>query len=327
MSVSDMQSTGVKKTNALARAWDWFFYEGYSGDSLGALRALLGFGLLLYHFTQFPQLLILDMNGAQTQYIEPIWYFVYLGIDTHIPWLNVVFFILLMVATILFMVGKWTKPSILIMVLCIFYLKGVRDSFAGDVHHRYLVPVTMLFFLFFSKCNYSFALDAKKYKDKNVEEWEASWPIRASQAYIVMFYFWAIVAKLRVSGWDWFSPAGRVQSKLISRSLRSGFDENGEIIRRAYAFDLAEHIWILFAFGAMVAVFELLAPLVLVIRKKWVIIFFLLGAAGFHIANFVLLAVKFYLYPFVFFTFFNMAWVARKYRKDPVTGLENSLSV
>ena len=44
------------------------------------------------------------------------------------------------------MLGKWTKPSIIFMVIFIFYLKGVRDSFAGDVHHRYLVPVTMLFF-------------------------------------------------------------------------------------------------------------------------------------------------------------------------------------
>jgi len=112
----------------------------------------------------------------------------------------------------------------------------------------------------------------------------------------------------------------------LSRSLRHGFDEEGELIRRAYAFELAEHIWIVFAFGIIVAVFELLAPLVLIIRKQWVTICFLIGAAGFHISNYVLLNVQFYLYPFVFFTFFNMAWLARKYRKAPVTGLDNSLS-
>ena len=214
------------------------------------------------------------------------------------------------------MIGKWTKPSILLMVICIFYLKGVRDSFAGDVHHRYLVPVTMLFFFYFSKCNYRFALDAKKFRDLKVEEWEASWAIRASQAYILMFYFWAMIAKLRVSGWDWFSPAGKIQSKLIERSLRSGFGEDGEIIRRAYAFDLAEHIWIVFTFGLFVAIFELLAPLVMFVRKKWVTIFFLIGATCFHIANYVLLNVQFFIYPIVFFAFFNMAWFARKYNKD-----------
>ena len=324
-------SAGIKKPSAIERAWNWFFYVGYSGDSLGALRALLGGGLLLYHISQFPHVLILDPNGARAQFIEPIWYFVYLGIDTHIPWLNIPIFILMMLATVFFMIGKWTKPSILVMVICIFYLKGVRDSFAGDVHHRYLVPVTMLFFFFFSKCNHRFALDAKKYKDKVVEEWEASWPIRASQAYIVMFYFWAVVAKLRMSGWEWFSPAGLIQSRLLSRSLRSGFNEEGSLIRRAYAFDLAEHIWIVFTFGVIVAVFELLAPLVLVLRKRWVTVFFLIGAAGFHIANYILLNVQFFIYPFVFFTFFNMAWFAQKYRKDPVTGpvtgLDNSVSV
>ena len=319
-------SAAGRKPNVISRAWDWFFYEGYSGDSLGALRALLGGGLFLYHISQFPHVLILDPNGAQAQFIEPIWYFVYLGIETHIPWLNIPIFILMMAATICFMIGKWTKPSIIVMVICIFYLKGVRDSFAGDVHHRYLVPVTMLFFFFFSKCHYRFALDAKKFKDKAVEEWEASWPIRASQAYIVMFYFWAVVAKLRMSGWEWFSPAGMILSKLLERSLRSGFNADGEIIRRAYAFDLAEHVWVVFTFGALVAVFELLAPFVLVLRKQWVTVCFLLGAAGFHFANFILLNVQFFIYPFVFFTFFNMAWFAQKYQKASITSLGNSVN-
>lgn len=315
-------SSDVRKMNIIERVWNWYFYEGYSADSLGALRALLGGGLFLYHISQFPHLLILDANGPSAEFIEPIWYFDYLGITTHIPWLNIPVFILLMIATIFFMLGKWTKPSIIFMVIFIFYLKGVRDSFAGDVHHRYLVPVTMLFFFYFSKCNYRFALDAKKFKGKVVEEWEASWPIRASQTYIIMFYFWAIVAKLRMSGLEWFDLSGKVQSTLIKRALRNGFDAEGELVKRAYAFELAEHVWIVFAFGVMVAVFEIFAPLVLIIRKQWVTTFFLIGAACFHFANYLLLNVQFFIYPFVFFTFYNMAWFARKYRKDPVTGLD-----
>jgi len=149
-------------------------------------------------------------------------------------------------------------------------------------------------------------------------------PIRASQAYIVMFYFWAVVAKLRMSGWEWFSPAGLIQSRLISRSLRSGFNEEGELIRRAYAFDLAEYVWVVFTFGVIVAFFELLAPLVLVLRKRWVTVCFL--PAGFHFANYILLNVQFFVYPFLVFTFFNMVWFAKRYRKDPVTGFDNSLS-
>jgi len=300
--------------NAIERAWNWYFYTGYSGDSLGALRALIGAGLLLYHITQFPHVLALSASGAHTHYIEPIWYFEYLGISTHIPWLNIPVFILMMVATIFFMIGKWTKPSIIILFICICYLKGVRDSFAGDVHHRYIVPVTLLFLFFFSKCHQHFAVDAKGKNYPAIEEWEASWPIRTAQTYIVLYYFWAVVAKLRITGWEWFDTAGQIQAKLIERSLRSGFGPDGEVLRRAYAFDLAEHVWIVFTMGALVAVFELLSPLVLVIRRRWATVLFLLGAASFHVANFLLLNVQFFMYPFVFFTFFNMAWFARKYR-------------
>ena len=278
--------TDIAKPGFINPAWDWFFYEGYSADSLGALRALFGGGLFLYHISQFPHLLDLNPMGAKAQYIEPTWYFDVLGISTHIPWLNIPIFIVLMIATAFFMLGKWTKPSILVAVICIFYLKGVRDSFAGDVHHRYLVPMAMLFFFYFSKCSHRFALDAKTYKDEVVEEWEASWPIRAAQAYIIMFYFWAIVAKLRMSGLEWFDPAGKIQMTLIRRSLRSGFNADGELIRRAYAFELAELVWVVFTLGALVAIFEILAPLVLVLRRKWVTVCFLIGAASFHIANY-----------------------------------------
>ena len=319
--------TPTAHPNAIERFWNWYFYTGYSGDSLGALRAIFGAGLLLYHITQFPHVLALRPTGAHTHFIEPIWYFEYLGISTHIPWLNIPVFILMMVATVFFMVGKWTKPSILILFICICYLKGVRDSFAGDVHHRYIVPVTLLFLFFFSKCHQHFALDAKGKTSPAIEEWEASWPIRTAQTYIVFYYFWAIVAKLRVSGWDWFDRAGMIQSKLIGRSLRSGFGEDGEVLRRAYAFDLAEHVWVVFAMGALVALFELFSPLVLIIRRCWATILFLLGAASFHVANFILLNVQFFMYPFVFFTFFNMAWFAQKYRtKYAVTNPPSALT-
>lgn len=298
----------------VSKTWDWYFFQGYSGESLGALRALFGAGLFFFHFTQFIQLIILDPFGPDAKYIEPIWYFEALGITSNIPWLNIPIFIVLLTATIFFMLGKWTKPAILILVLSIFYLKGVRDSFAGDVHHRYLVPVTMMFLFFFSKCNYRFAFDGKKYTNQAVETWEASWPIRTAQTYIIMFYFWALVAKLRVTGWTWFEPAGQIQAKLIERSVRSGFTETGELVRRAHSFELAQYVWLIFIFGILVTVFELLAPIVLFVRKRWVMSIFLLGAFCFHIANYILLNVQFYFYPIVFLAFFNMAFFAEWFR-------------
>ena len=303
--------------NALARGWDWYFYQGYSGLSLGALRALFGGGMLLYHITQFIMLLILDPLGAHTYFVEPIWYFKILNISTHVPWLNIPVFLLLMAATTFFMLGRWTKPAIIVTVLCIFYLKGVRDSFSGDVHHRYVVLVSILFLFYFSKCDYQFALDAKRKVNNKVKEWEASWPIRAAQAYIVMFYFWAMIAKLRVTGWTWLDKGGQIQAKLLERSLRSGFDEYGELVRRGFSFELAYMVELVWAIGILVVVFELAAPTVLIYRKRAILIVFLTGAFIFHTANFILLNVQFFMYPFVFFVFFNMApfaiWFQRKY--------------
>lgn len=307
-------SRAAPKKSQSERVWNWYFYEGFSGDSLGALRAIVGAGLFLYHISQFPHVLTLNPAGAHTSFLDPIWYFKFLGITNHIPYLNIPVFILMMAATAFFMVGKWTKPAIIVQFICICYLKGVRDSFAGDTHHRYLVPTALLFVFFFSKCHHHFALDAKGKNYSAIAEWEASWPIRTAQTYIVLFYFWAIVAKLRMSGLDWFDKAGMIQAKLIQRSVRSGFNADGEIIRRAYGFELAEYVWIVFTFGVLVALFELFAPLVLILRRQWVTVLFLLGAASFHVANYVLLNVQFFMYPFVFFTFFNMAWFARKYR-------------
>ena len=292
------------------KTWDWYFHQGYSGESLGALRALFGIGLFFYHFTQFAHVIILDPAGPSAQFMDQIWYFEILGVTQNVPWLNIPVFILLLISTLFFALGKWTKPAIIVLVLCIFYLKGVRDSFAGDVHHRYIVPVIMMFLFFCSKCHYHFAFDAKKHADKNVAEWEASWPIRVAQTYIVLFYFWAMVAKLRVTGWTWFEPAGQIQAKLIQRSIRSGFTETGELVRRAHSFEIAEYVWLIFIFGALVSVFELLAPVILFIRKRWMLILFLLGAFCFHIANYILLNVQFYFYPIVFLVFFDMAWFA-----------------
>ena len=306
--------------SALRRGWDWYFYQGYSGLSLGALRALFGAGMLLYHITQFVALLLLDPFGAHTYYIEPLWYFKVLGITTHIPWLNIPVFVVLMGATVFFMLGRWTKPAIIVIVLCIFYLKGVRDSFSGDVHHRYVVLVSILFLFYFSKCDHEFSLDARRKPAGTVAEWEASWPIRAAQTYVVMFYFWAMYSKLRVSGWTWFDTAGQIQAKLLERSLRSGFDEHGELVSRAHSFELAHMVELVWLLGALVAVFELLAPIVLFVRNRTVLILFLLGAFMFHTANYILLNVQFFMYPFVFFIFFNMAPFAVWFRNRYGTG-------
>ena len=43
---------------------------------------------------------------------------------------------LLTLACLFFAFGKWTKPAIIVIILCIFYMKGVRDNVCGKFHRE-----------------------------------------------------------------------------------------------------------------------------------------------------------------------------------------------
>lgn len=138
--------------NGVSQRLGGFFYKGYSEESLGLFRVYFGSLLFLYHIPQFATLFAIDPFGASFHYTDPIWYFELLGIDRTIPWLSLLAGLLLFASTLSMTVGKWTRTSIIVVLICIFYLKGVRDSAAGDVHHRYVVLVQILFFLLLSRC-------------------------------------------------------------------------------------------------------------------------------------------------------------------------------
>jgi hypothetical protein len=228
-------------------------------------------------------------------------------------------FIGMIAACLLFAAGKWTKPAIIAVIVCMFYLKGVRDSFSGDVHHRE-VPIFAILVLFLvSKCDRVFGIDARKRNDPAaVADWEASWPIRAMQTYIAFFYFWALVAKLRVSGLDWFTGGGRIQDILIERAVRDGFDVTGRPVNLSLSYDLAQWPDLVWLLGAAVFVFEIGILAVLFVRDWRVRAAMLACATLFHLSNYILLNVQFYFYPFVFLTFFNLvpvhAWLKERLR-------------
>ena len=284
-----------------------FFFDWFSGESLGALRLYFGFGLAAYLFSQYPQVVALDPLGAQFHFTIQIWYFKLLGIDHHVPWLDLPVFVMMLAACVCFALGRWTRPAIVVILLTMAYLKGVRDCFSGDVHHREIPVVALLVLLLLSKCGDVFGVDARRRRLPPIADWEGSWPIRAMQVYIVMFYFWALMAKLRVSGLWWFEKGGHIQEMLIARALRDGYDAGGRIVDMALSWDIAQHPGAAFAMGALVFAFELLVPLVLFIKDwRWRLVW-MIGGTIFHISNFVLLDVKFYLYPFVLIAFFDMA--------------------
>lgn len=299
-------------------AFDRFFFDWFEPETLGAVRLYFGFGLLFYLGSQYPQLLLLDVMGPQFHYTIPIWYFERLGIAQSVPWLNLPVMLAMLIACLFFAFGKWTKPAIIVILLTMFYLKGVRDSFSGDVHHREIPVFALLILFLFSKCDQVFGIDARKRALPRLERWESSWPLRAMQVYIAMFYFWALVAKLRLSGLFWFEHGGRIQEMLIARALRDGMAADGRVQNLELAWQLAQAPNLVFLLGGAVFLFELLFPLILFVRDwRWRLAM-LIGAMIFHTSNYLLMNVQFYLYPLLFAVFFDMSkvhqWLKAKLR-------------
>jgi hypothetical protein len=214
---------------------------------------------------------------------------------------------ILMAATVSMILGKNTRTSIIVIILCVFYLKGVRDSFAGDVHHREIIPMQILLLFLLSKCGKAHSRDARQlHIPEGVQEWEASWPIKTMQLYVALFYFWSVIAKVRTSGWVWFAGEGKIQEVLILRSVRWGVTDQGEFLKNGLSFELAQHPELIQFFSILVLAFELGFPLLLLIKSVKLRLAFIIGVTTFHIATFVLMDVNFLLIPFVYLIFFDL---------------------
>lgn len=295
----------------LSERWERFLFTGYTVESLGALRVFLGIGYLLFLITQFYAFLTIDLTGAHWAFTEREWYIAALGLERHVPLVSVLVLGVLVLATLGMTLGKHTRVSIAVVLLASMYLRGVRDSMMGDTHHRLFIWGAIFFFLLLSPCDRAFALDARK-RSGEVEPWQASWPIKAMQLYTVSFYFWSVLAKLRVSGSDWLAGHGKLVEMLLRRSAMWGISDEGEPVRNALAFHLAHQQDLLVFFALGVLLLETLFPVVLFIRDpRWRLAFVLLVAV-FHVANFVLLYVGFVLMPLVFVIFFDMAPAAKR---------------
>jgi len=267
----------------------------------------IGCGLLIFTTYQFGTVLTLNPLGAVYYFIEPVWYFKLLGIQYHVPALSFGMYAILMGAILSMILGKNTRTSILVIMLCIFYLKGVRDSFAGDVHHREIIPMQMLFLFLLSKCGKANSRDARQLSNtERVQEWEASWPIKTMQLYVALFYFWSVIAKVRTSGWVWFAGEGKIQEVLIQRSVRWGVTDQGEFIKNGLSFELAQHPDLIQFFAILVLAFELGFPLILLIKSVKLRLAFIMGVTIFHISCYILMDVNFLLIPFVYLIFFDL---------------------
>ncbi len=296
---------------ARGRAWlAWFLFTGSSGERLGATRILIGIGLLPFHATQYGGLLQVDLAGPRWFYLDPVWYFAVLGIRAHEPVAVLIAFGLLLVATLCFALGYRTRTAAWTSLILILFLKGARDSMAGDIHHRELIPFHLLLFFALSRCGDALSLDARRPHARPLAEWEASWPIQAAQLYIASFYFWSGVAKLRVAGTAWIEGGG-LQQLLIGRSLRFGVPEDDTPSGGSLALWLAQYPDLLGMLAGGTVALELGFLALPLLRPLWMRAVFLAGVTFFHLANFVLLKVKFLLLPVVFVTYFDVTPIGR----------------
>ncbi|MDZ4257766.1 MAG: HTTM domain-containing protein [Gemmatimonadales bacterium] len=306
----------------IAGAWHRFWYErATSADNLGLVRITLGIGLIPLHISNFISLLSIDPAGRSYHYLEQIWYYRLLGMDQVNPHLTMFGLGLLMVATVAIILGYRTRTAIAVTILCIFYLKGVRDSAAGDVHHRYLMWVHALALLMVSRAGEVLSLDRRRLnrigRMRPIEGWETSWPIRAIQSYIVIFYCGAGIAKLRVSGWDWLMDGTALQKFLFIKSARWGFET------LTIGYDLAQFPTVAWGLVVFTIVAELSFPVLLFVGAVPRALF-LLVMAGFHIANGVLLGVNFYFTPILYVVFFDLSKIRDRLSRAPGIGASRS---
>ncbi len=154
---------------ALAR----FFFTGSTGERLAATRLLLGFGFVALFAYDYAALFLVDPFGPAFHFIEPIWYFDLLGIRRGVPWLGMVGALALAAALGGFALGWRTRWCAIAALLLIPLLKGARDSVAGDVHHRELIPFHVLFFLACSRCGEVGSLNAARARGRaHTAEWK-----------------------------------------------------------------------------------------------------------------------------------------------------------
>jgi hypothetical protein len=145
-----------------------------------------------------------------------------------------------------------------------------------------------------------------------VEEWQASWPIKAMQVYTVSFYFWSAIAKLRMSGWAWVGHGQNIQELLIGRSLIWGATESGKAAFNPLPYWVAQHETLCFLLAAGTLVMEFGFPLLLLLKSPKARLLALSGVAAFHVSTSILAYVGFALFPIVFLIFFDLHDVRRR---------------
>ena len=161
------------------------------------------------------------------------------------------------------LLGLYTRASTTIAFLLAVYFLGLPHNF-GKIHHSDALGLLIFGTMAIARCGDAWSLDARRRRKRGLSAYvpsgEYRWPVQLVRVLMVVVFFAAGVAKLRVSGLDW----------ALSENLRY------TIIWHHYNFEppfdwglrLAQHNGFCQALGLASLALELLAPLAL-LGPRW----------------------------------------------------------
>lgn len=170
--------------------------------------------------------------------------------------------------------GALAGPAFVVSWLALLFLAGLWGS-SGKILHNDLLLLTVCV---------PMLVAASPRQGTAGEEHDGrwGWPPRAALVVLATVYFLTGVQKLRHSGLEW------VFSSNMTWVIRQGNPRIGEDLSRS----LADQVWLTQALAGAALLLELMAPLLLVVRRTRPL--FAVGAAVMHLSIWALLGLDYY---------------------------------
>lgn len=228
---------------------------------LGVVRILICAAVFLVVINQGMHIFQTDPLGISFYYFDRVpWFYNILGVEKTYPLIDYLNFFISLIALVCAAAGFRFRTSIAVAIVTLFIIHGTRSGYNGNNHHVMYVWTHVLFVMLFSKAGNAFGMARSEVK--NLEAWEAIWPVRLIQIILILFYFSAGIAKFRHSGMAWLLDGSGIQRIMYN------FKMDGSWLQDLAIF-VAGHPTFCWLLSISIVVIELMAPLLL--SKKRII--------------------------------------------------------
>ncbi len=168
-----------------------------------AIAPLIMFRIIFGAMLLFSSLRFIMKGWVETQYIEPQFFFGYLGFEWVKPLqgnLMYIPFVIMAIAALFIMLGLFYRVSTFIFFVCFTYVELLDKS--NYLNHYYFISL-MSFLMMLVPAHRDFSIDAKLFPKIRTKE-TASWHIGILKFQLAVVYIFAGLAKLNA---DWFFEA------------------------------------------------------------------------------------------------------------------------